>query len=135
MKVIYNGRIITLNEDLPFLDNGAIAIENGKIVEIGSSFEMLSKYKDAELIDARQGLIIPGFINTHMHLYSTFARGFGFDGASPSNFKEILEQIWWRMDKLLDAEDEALIFPHGGGGVVPGIGHHLGDTDAPGLVT
>lgn len=130
MKVIYNGRIITLNEDLPFLDNGAIAIENGKIVEIGSSFEMLSKYKDAELIDARQGLIIPGFINTHMHLYSTFARGFGFDGASPSNFKEILEQIWWRMDKLLDTEDEvyysALMFAVEGlkSGTTTLIDHH-----------
>lgn len=130
MKVIYNGRIITLNEDLPFLDNGAIAIENGKIVEIGSSFEMLSKYKDAELIDARQGLIIPGFINTHMHLYSTFARGFGFDGASPSNFKEILEQIWWRMDKLLDTEEEvyysALMFAVEGlkSGTTTLIDHH-----------
>ncbi len=130
MKVIYNGRIITLNEDLPFLDNGAIAIENGKIVEIGSSFEMLSKYKDAELIDASQNLIIPGFINTHMHLYSTFARGFGFDGASPSNFKEILEQIWWRMDKLLDTEEEvyysALMFAVEGlkSGTTTLIDHH-----------
>ena len=114
MKVIYNGRVITLNETQPFLENGAIAIDNGKIVDVGSSLEILGKYKDAELIDADQSLIIPGFINTHMHLYSTFARGFGFGGASPSNFKEILEQIWWRMDKLLDTEDEiyysALLF-------------------------
>jgi len=64
MKVIYNGRIITLNETQPFLENGAIAIDNGNIVDVGSSFEILGKYKDAELIDADQSLIIPGFINT-----------------------------------------------------------------------
>ena len=130
MKVIYNGRIITLNETQPFLENGAIAIDNGNIVDVGSSFEILGKYKDAELIDADQSLIIPGFINTHMHLYSTFARGFGFGGSSPSNFKEILEQIWWRMDKLLDTEDEiyysALMFAVEGlkSGTTTIIDHH-----------
>jgi len=106
MKLLYNGRIITFDKENPYLNNGAIALNNGKIVEVGNSFELLSKYKDAELYDLDRNFVIPGFINTHMHLYSTFARGFGFGGASPYTFKEILESIWWKLDKLLETEEE-----------------------------
>jgi len=105
MKVLYNGKIITLGSEA-YIENGAIAIENGIIVEVGSTQSILSKYKDAELYDLDGRFVIPGFINTHMHLYSTFARGFGFGGASPYTFKEILELIWWRLDKFLDTEEE-----------------------------
>jgi putative selenium metabolism protein SsnA len=105
MKVLYNGKIITLGSEA-YIENGAIAIENGIIVEVGSTQSILSKYKDAELYDLDGRFVIPGFINTHMHLYSTFARGFGFGGASPYTFKEILELIWWKLDKFLDTEEE-----------------------------
>jgi len=105
MKVLYNGKIITLGSEA-YIENGAIAIENGIIVEVGSTQSILSKYKDVELYDLDGRFVIPGFINTHMHLYSTFARGFGFGGASPYTFKEILELIWWKLDKFLDTEEE-----------------------------
>jgi putative selenium metabolism protein SsnA len=105
VKVLYNGKIITLGSEA-YIENGAIAIENGIIVEVGSTQSILSKYKDAELYDLDGRFVIPGFINTHMHLYSTFARGFGFGGASPYTFKEILELIWWKLDKFLDTEEE-----------------------------
>ncbi|MFU2157749.1 MAG: putative aminohydrolase SsnA [Caldisericum sp.] len=106
MKVLYNGKIITFNVEQPYIDNGAIVIENGAIKDLGITQQILSKYKNAELYDLENRYVIPGFINTHMHLYSTFARGFGFGGASPYTFKEILEQIWWKLDKLLDTEEE-----------------------------
>ncbi len=106
MKILYNGNIITFNHSEPFIVNGAVVIDEGKIVDFGNSFEILSKYKNAELFDLDGNFLIPGFINTHMHLYSTFARGFGFNGASPYTFQEILEQIWWKLDKLLTTEEE-----------------------------
>jgi putative selenium metabolism protein SsnA len=47
---------------------------------------------------------MPGFINSHMHFYSTMVRGLG--KAAPSkDFKEILENLWWRLDKKLTVED------------------------------
>ncbi|BAL81030.1 putative aminohydrolase SsnA [Caldisericum exile] len=106
MKVLYNGKIITLDKDRPYIENGAIAIDDGVIFDVGTTQQITSKYKDAELYDLENRYVIPGFINTHMHLYSTFARGFGFGGASPYSFKEILEQIWWKLDKLLISEEE-----------------------------
>jgi len=105
MKVLYNGKVITLGTEA-FIENGAIAIDNGIILDVGTTQQILAKYKNAELYDLEGRFVIPGFINTHMHLYSTFARGFGFKGASPGTFKEILESIWWKLDKLLDSEEE-----------------------------
>jgi putative selenium metabolism protein SsnA len=48
---------------------------------------------------------MPGLINTHMHLYSTFARGMALKDEAPENFVQILERLWWRMDKVLTLED------------------------------
>jgi putative selenium metabolism protein SsnA len=56
-------------------------------------------------IDAGGGIIMPGFINAHMHFYSTFACGISLKDPLPSNFKENLERLWWRLDKALTLED------------------------------
>jgi putative selenium metabolism protein SsnA len=58
-----------------------------------------------EVIDAGGGWIMPGFINAHTHFYSTFARGMAVPGEPPTNFMEILERLWWRLDKALTLED------------------------------
>lgn len=50
---------------------------------------------------------MPGLINAHMHLYSTLARGMALKGEPPANFVQILERLWWRLDKAL-AEDDIL---------------------------
>jgi putative selenium metabolism protein SsnA len=48
--------------------------------------------------------VMPGFINAHMHFYSTMVRGLG--KAKPSrNFQEVLENLWWRLDRRLMLED------------------------------
>ncbi len=48
---------------------------------------------------------MPGLINTHHHLYSTFARGFTPPGTPARNFEEILSKLWWKLDTALDSED------------------------------
>jgi cytosine/adenosine deaminase-related metal-dependent hydrolase len=45
-----------------------------------------------------------GLVCSHHHLYSTLARGMPAPPATPTNFAEILEQIWWRLDAALDLE-------------------------------
>ena len=66
---------------------------------------MRQRYPAAQFLDARGRLIMPGLINTHMHLYSTFARGMALKDSAPGNFVEILERLWWRLDKVLTLED------------------------------
>jgi len=46
----------------------------------------------------------PGMVCAHHHLYSALARGMPAPPKSPTDFQEILEQVWWRLDTALDLE-------------------------------
>lgn len=48
--------------------------------------------------------VTPGLVCAHHHLYSALARGMPPPPRTPANFREILEQIWWRLDAALDLE-------------------------------
>lgn len=48
---------------------------------------------------------MPGFINMHNHIYSTFARGLSLTNYHPKNFMDILVDQWWRIDRALTLED------------------------------
>jgi cytosine/adenosine deaminase-related metal-dependent hydrolase len=50
------------------------------------------------------GAVTPGFVCAHHHLYSALARGMPAPPRVPTNFSEILEQIWWRLDAALDLD-------------------------------
>ncbi len=101
--LIVNGRLATLNERNDVVENGSVFIDGSKIVEAGRF--PATKHKADRTIDARGRVVMPGLINAHHHLYSTFARGFAPPGPPAENFEEILEHLWWKIDKALDAED------------------------------
>jgi cytosine/adenosine deaminase-related metal-dependent hydrolase len=46
----------------------------------------------------------PGLVCGHHHLYSALARGMPAPPRTPTNFPEILELVWWRLDRALDLE-------------------------------
>jgi putative selenium metabolism protein SsnA len=69
---------------------------------------MKRKYPQAEFIDADGGVIMPGLINTHNHIYSAFARGLSIKGYNPHDFNDILEGMWWKIDRLLTKENNSL---------------------------
>lgn len=102
--LIGNGRVITHNEMEPFFENGAVYILDGKILDMGDTETLRSKYPDEEFIDVDGKIIMPGIINTHHHIYSAFARGMATLG-SPKNFLEVLETLWWKVDKKLNHDD------------------------------
>ncbi|MEA2082386.1 MAG: putative aminohydrolase SsnA [Elusimicrobiota bacterium] len=58
-----------------------------------------------KVIDASGKVVLPGFICTHHHLYSTMARGMGIPGKPAKNFQEVLDKLWWPLDRALDEED------------------------------
>lgn len=103
MLLIGNGMTVTRDERNPFLADGCVAADGKLILEVGATAELRRKYRDARFVDARGGVIMPGFINAHMHYYSAFSRGFGGKGDVPpaENFAEVLERLWWRLDKAL----------------------------------
>lgn len=105
MLLIGNGKVITRDNARPIIDNGCVAVTGNKIIEVGLTCELKNKYSDARFIDANGKLIMPGFINTHMHYYSTFARGMANDSPKAIKLSEILSGLWWRLDKALTLED------------------------------
>lgn len=105
MLLIGNGKVITRDNDRPIIDNGCVAVNGNKIIEVGMTEQIKNKYADARFIDAKGKLIMPGFINTHMHYYSTFARGMANDSPPAQNFVDILTGLWWRLDKVLTLDD------------------------------
>ena len=101
--LITNGHLVTLDEANRFIDNGSVYIEDRRIIEVGDS-TTITRTAD-HCIDARGSVVMPGLINTHHHLYSTFARGFTPPGTPARNFEEILSKLWWKLDAALDTED------------------------------
>ncbi len=87
-------------------NDGAILIEEGIITAVLTRAERAKREISAavERIDGGGKLAIPGLINAHTHLYSSLARGMSLSGFAPTSFTQILEQLWWRLDKALDAE-------------------------------
>ncbi len=104
MLVVGNGKLITRDNTLPFVLDGAVAIEGTKIVKVGTTKEIKDTYKDAQFIDAKGGIIMPAFINTHEHIYSAMARGLSIKGYNPKGFLDILDGQWWTIDRKLTLE-------------------------------
>lgn len=102
--LIRDGTLVTLANENKITKNGAVFIEDNRIIDSGKVSNLEKKYDYDRSIDASGKIIMPGLINTHHHIYSTFARGFSVPGKAPENFEEILEKLWWRLDRNLTEE-------------------------------
>ena len=105
MYLIANGKLVTRDANLPYLPDGGVAVEGTKILEVGETQALKAKYPQAEFIDAKGMVIMPAFINAHSHIYSGLARGLSIKGHNPTNFFEVLDGMWWNIDRHLTLED------------------------------
>ena len=103
-----NGIVVTLGSEKRVLWDGAVVVDGETVAAVGESAEMKKRYPDAESVDCSGKLVMPGFICAHHHFYSTMARGMAPPGEPASNFVEILERLWWKLDMALDEEDVLL---------------------------
>ena len=76
------------------LGAGDLWIANGRVAASG----------DGVRIDCDGVLVIPGNVCAHTHLYSALARGMPYALEPPRNFVEILQRVWWRLDRALDED-------------------------------
>ena len=121
------------------VDRSAILIRNGRVVDVAPAGQGSSLQADdgSTRIDGGGKLAIPGLINAHTHLYSSLARGMAVAPFAPSSFTQILEQLWWKLDKALDPESlraSALIGAMDAArcGVTTLIDHHASPNAIPG---
>lgn len=103
-----NGIVATLGPNNRVIWNGSIVTEGETIVGVGTASEMKQRFPNAEVVDCAGKIVLPGFICAHHHFYSTMARGMAIPGEPASNFVEILERLWWKVDRALDEEDITL---------------------------
>src|SRR5215207_11029441 len=102
--LITNATLITWEADNRVLENHALLIDGDLIQEIGPDNELLGKYPTEEVMDAGGKYVMPGNICAHTHFYGAYARGMAIPGPVPKDFPEILQKLWWPLDRSLDAE-------------------------------
>jgi len=103
--LITNANLITWGSENQILRGYSIYIEGDKIADIAPDTELAARYPDAERVDARGQYVMPGNICGHTHFYGAFARGMAIPGDAPKDFPQILDKLWWNLDKALLEED------------------------------
>src|SRR4051794_459429 len=73
--IITGGTVVTMDGGRTIYDDGAIAIAGDSVVAAGPRAEIESHYRAPAIIDARDHLVLPGFINGHTHVPMTLFRG------------------------------------------------------------
>ncbi|MEE9571715.1 MAG: amidohydrolase family protein, partial [Candidatus Neomarinimicrobiota bacterium] len=106
-----NARIIDPFGETEYIENGYILIEDETIVKIGAG--SVPKIAVDSTIDLQGKTVLPGMINAHTHLYSTLAMGIPPPKHIPTNFVEILQEIWWKLDLALDEDSTSASFEAG----------------------
>ena len=104
MLLVGNGKVVTRGK-AGLLENGCVALEGKQIADVGDTKALREQYPGAEFIDAGGKVIMPGLINAHNHIYSAFARGLSIKGYAPQNFLDILDGMWWTMDRHMNLKD------------------------------
>jgi putative selenium metabolism protein SsnA len=101
--LITNGKLITWGAENKIMPAGwGLLTRNGVIQKIAPQEELIEKFPEEEQMDAEGQFVMPGNICAHTHFYGAFSRGLGIPGEPASTFTEILEKLWWNLDKALD---------------------------------
>ncbi len=103
--LITNAHVITFGPDPQLVSDQAVHVVGDRIESFGPSVEWHARYGDEVILDARGQYVMPGNICAHTHFYGAFARGMAIPGPAPKDFPDILERLWWRLDRALTLED------------------------------
>lgn len=103
--LVVNGKLITWQQPNQILEGQALYVKDGRIAEIGPQADLLAKYPDEEQLDAHSQYVAPGNICAHTHFYGAFSRGLYIPGRPADSFPQILEKLWFPLDRSLTLED------------------------------
>jgi len=93
-RIINSSQLLTLRgEGLGIIRDGGLAIRDGRIIDVGTTEEILKKFPEGEVIDAKGSLLLPGFVDPHTHLVFAGTREDEFDlRLKGVSYKEIAER-------------------------------------------
>ncbi len=101
--LLAGGTVITVDTQRRIYRDGAVALRGSDIVAVGKRADLESRYAARETRDCRNKLIMPGFVNSHLHFYHTMHRGLApedLGGWLWSNY------VHGKVATILTAEDE-----------------------------
>lgn len=106
--ILANGYIITMNKNNPVIKDGAVAINNGRIVDVDTTKTILSKFEAREIIDCKNQAIMPGFVDAHGHAGHSFFKAVvdntnHWMPAMTHMYKHYIDDDFWYVEGRLSA--------------------------------
>jgi putative selenium metabolism protein SsnA len=101
--LVRNARIVYPATRGFVIDHGWLLVRDDAIAGLGAGsvpLEVARPVAGREEIDAAGMTLLPGLLNTHMHLYSMYSRGIS-TGRASHGFLDVLQDLWWRLDRSL----------------------------------
>ena len=103
--LILPGWLIT-DANSPARRGWGLRIVGNEVADVSPSDQLIGMHPDEERIDAPDAICLPGFVNSHVHMYGVLAHGIDAQ-QPPSGFKSFLEDYWW--PQVEDALDQSMI--------------------------
>jgi 5-methylthioadenosine/S-adenosylhomocysteine deaminase len=100
---LLGGYLITSAESEPKADRG-LRIEGSRIVEIAPNSELKRTQRKGKLIDYSDSILMPGLVNTHMHMYGMLAHGMPMEGALSDLYYDLVDWWWPDVEDQMDHE-------------------------------
>lgn len=87
---------ILVELDPPRVERGSLRVVDDRIAAVGTNAIAV---QGDDIVECCGAVLMPGLVNGHTHLYSALAVGMPAPPRTPRNFHEILQLIWWRLDR------------------------------------
>jgi putative selenium metabolism protein SsnA len=104
MSILLNNATYIDWKTLEFSRKNLLVCQEITDIQFIEDVNRLANQSDIEVIDCTGKLVIRSFAVGHHHAYSALSRGMGPPKKTPANFYEILQYVWWTLDKCLDME-------------------------------
>jgi len=102
---IYEGAtVITVDPQRRVIRDGALAVRGDRLAAVGKAAEVRARFPEAQLVDVTGALIIPGLVDTHVHLAQALIRGCADD---MDLIPWLTERVWVLQGNYTEADGRA----------------------------
>ena len=102
--LINGGTVVSMNPTRDIIADGAVAVEGNRIVEVGKASDLAPRHADKDVIDARNKVVLPGFIDAHNHPFHSLSKGIVDEGESTKR----LYRVVFPFEAALTPEEERI---------------------------